>query len=77
MIRCPSCESVESAIVERVHFGDGRAADRRECAMCGEQWMAPASPQPDAGGDETIELRGDTLSDDPSESADGVEEWFR
>jgi hypothetical protein len=63
--------------VERVHFGDGRAADRRECAMCGEQWMAPASQQAEAGGVETIELRGDTAVDDASESADGIEEWFR
>ncbi len=77
MIRCPSCESLENTLVDRVHFGDGRAADRRECAVCGEQWMAPASVQADAGDIETIELRGDALTDDPAAAVDGVEEWFR
>jgi transcriptional regulator NrdR family protein len=75
MIRCPSCESTESALVERVHFGDGQAADRRECAVCGEQWMVPVDPQVE-GDIESIELRDDSTGEAPDE-ADGVEEWFR
>jgi transcriptional regulator NrdR family protein len=74
MIRCPSCESTESALVERVHFDDAQAADRRECAVCGEQWMVPVDTQ--AEGDvESIELRDD--SGDAPDEPDGVEEWFR
>lgn len=77
MTRCPSCESAENTLIERVHFGDGRAADRRECAACGEQWMTPAAREADADGIETIELRDDAITDDGAEPADGVEEWFR
>ena len=75
MIRCPSCESAESALVERVHFGSGQAADRRECAMCGEQWMVPVDTQVE-GDIESIELRDDSTGEAPDEP-DGVEEWFR
>lgn len=77
MNRCPSCESSESSMIERVRFEDGHAADRRECNVCGEQWMVPvvaAVPDPDADV-EAIELR-DTDGDAPDE-ADGIEEWFR
>jgi transcriptional regulator NrdR family protein len=75
MIRCPSCESTESALIERVHFGDGQAADRRECAVCGEQWMVPVDTQLE-GDVESIELRDDGAGETPDEP-DGVEEWFR
>lgn len=77
MIRCPSCESTESALLERVHFGAGQAADRRECAICGEQWMVPVDTQ--AEGDvESIELRDDdAASGEAPDESDGVEEWFR
>lgn len=78
MSRCPSCESDESSIVERVVLDEGQAADRRECSACGEQWMVPVAtaPMPGAGADiEAIELRdGDG---DASDDADDVEEWFR
>lgn len=81
MIRCPSCESTESALVERVHFGDGQAADRRECAVCGEQWMVPVDAQVEAqveGDIESIELRDDSAAaDETPDEPDGVEEWFR
>jgi|GEM_PF-3641797 len=75
MIRCPACDANESTLVERVHFDDGRAADRRECVACGEQWMAPAPPQPGLDDVETIELRGDTAADAPTD--EGIEDWFR
>jgi transcriptional regulator NrdR family protein len=71
---CPSCESTESALIERVDFGDGQAADRRECAVCGEQWMVPLETRVEEGI-ESIELRDDT-GETPDES-DGIEEWFR
>jgi transcriptional regulator NrdR family protein len=76
MIRCPSCDSTDTANVARIHFDDGQAADRRECSACGEQWMVPvvaSAVEPDEI--EAIELRGD---DGPSDdSTDGVEEWLR
>jgi hypothetical protein len=77
MNRCPSCDSSESSIVERVRFEDGQAADRRECNVCGEQWMMPVvAVVPDADAEiESIELRGS--DDDAPDEADGVEEWFR
>ncbi|HEU4663233.1 MAG TPA: hypothetical protein VFS55_04310 [Dokdonella sp.] len=76
MNRCPSCDSSESSIVERVRFDDGHCADRRECSVCGEQWMVPVEAFSVEPGDiEAIELReGDG---DGPEEADGVEEWFR
>ncbi|MBA8882965.1 hypothetical protein [Dokdonella fugitiva] len=78
MSRCPSCESDESSIVERVVLGEGQAADRRECSACGEQWMVPVATAPMPGADveiESIELRdGDGGTPD---GVDGVEEWFR
>jgi hypothetical protein len=85
MNRCPSCDSSESAMIERMRFDDGQVADRRECSACGEQWMVPAmSTVPaDEGEIESIELRdgdgdGDPDRDvDASDDADGVEEWFR
>ena len=83
MNRCPSCDSSESAMIERMRFDDGQVADRRECSACGEQWMVPAmSTVPaDEGDIESIELRdgeGDVDRDvDASDDADGVEEWFR
>jgi hypothetical protein len=68
---------MESALIERVHLGDGQAADRRECSVCGEQWMVPIDTQV-AGDVESIELRDDsaTTAETPDDS-DGVEEWFR
>ena len=77
MIRCPSCESTESALVERVHFGDGQAADRRECNVCGEQWMVPVDTRVE-GDIESIELRDDSAATGGTpDDSDGVEEWFR
>jgi transcriptional regulator NrdR family protein len=75
MIRCPSCESTESSLIERVHFGGNQAADRRECAVCGEQWMVPVDTQVE-GDVESIELRDDNTGEIPDEP-DGLEEWFR
>lgn len=77
MNRCPSCDSSESSMVERVRFDDGLAADRRECNLCGEQWMVPAviAIPVEEGEVEAIELR-DADAEAPDD-ADGVEEWFR
>lgn len=77
MILCPSCESSDNTLIERVHFGDGRAADRRECAACGEAWLVPVAPQAEADGIETIELRGDDGIGDDADASGDVEEWFR
>jgi hypothetical protein len=78
MSRCPSCESEESSIVERVVLDEGQAADRRECSACGEQWMVPVATVVMPGADAVIEAI--ELSDgdgDAPDDADGVEEWFR
>ena len=78
MNRCPACESSESSMIERVRLDDGQAADRRECQVCGEQWMVPVAVTGipvDDGDIEAIELR-DADGETPDE-ADGVEEWFR
>jgi hypothetical protein len=64
-------------MVERVRFDDDRAADRRECSVCGEQWIVPVVSSADLPSDiEAIELSDDAeqLGDSPD---DGVEEWFR
>jgi hypothetical protein len=65
-------------MVERVRFDDGQAADRRECNVCGEQWMVSAivaAAPVEEGEIEAIELR-DADAESPDD-ADGVEEWFR
>ncbi|HEY6942423.1 hypothetical protein [Dokdonella sp.] len=64
-------------MIERVRFEDGQAADRRECSVCGEQWMVPAAPSVSADDVEieAIELRD--VEGDAPDDADGVEEWFR
>ena len=77
MIRCPSCESTESTLVERVHLGNDQAADRHECNVCGEQWMVPVDTTVE-GEIESIELRDDGgATGESPEEPDGVEEWFR
>jgi hypothetical protein len=77
VIRCPSCDSNDTAIAGVVSFESDQIADQRECGACGERWMMPARSLDECGDVERIELGADdAFGVDDAGAGTRIEEWF-